>query len=268
LIRDDKLRDRLEALYRAHDHRDLVHPDPLEFLYRYPGGRDREVAGVVASALAYGRVAQINRSVATALSPLGPSPRDFLLATGDRELSDLYHGFCHRFCRGPSLAALLAALGRVLQDFGTLEDAFLAGLLPKDETVLPALDRFVDLLARSGCPSPDHLIPRPRGGSACKRWNLFLRWMVRCDQVDPGGWSRLSPALLVVPLDVHMHRVCRELGLTARSAPNLKTALEITRAFRDFSPDDPVRYDFALTRVSMAGESVTRALAHYGRKRV
>ncbi len=118
----------------------------------------------------------------------------------------------------------------------------------------------MDLLAEAGFPGPDHLAPNPRAGSACKRWNLYLRWMVRSDRVDPGGWSRVSPALLVVPLDTHMHRVCREIGLTSRSAANLATALEITAGFRELCPSDPARYDFALTRVSMAGNSAARAL--------
>jgi len=117
--------------------------------------------------------------------------------------------------------------------------------------LLPALGRFVDELCSAAGGLDDHLLPRPERGSACKRLNLWLRWMVRRDAVDPGGWTGVSPAQLVVPLDVHMHRICRALGLTRREAADLRTAVEITDAFRSFAPDDPVRYDFALTRLGI-----------------
>jgi uncharacterized protein (TIGR02757 family) len=77
---------------------------------------------------------------------------------------------------------------------------------------------------------------------------LYLRWMVRCDEVDPGPWKRILPAQLIIPMDVHMHRVSRQFGLTRRSQADLKGALEVTGFFRNLKPDDPVRYDFALTR--------------------
>lgn len=95
---------------------------------------------------------------------------------------------------------------------------------------------------------PGHLIAIPCRGSACKRLHLFLRWMIRKDRVDPGGWEDIHPAGLIVPLDVHMHRICVNLGMTERKQPNLKTALEVTAAFKTVAPNDPVRYDFVLSR--------------------
>jgi len=110
-----------------------------------------------------------------------------------------------------------------------------------------------------------YLLPDPRLGSACKRLNLYLRWMVRRDAVDPGGWN-VPPAKLVVPLDTHMHALGRALGLTDRRSADLRTALEITAAFRAIAPDDPVRYDFALTRLGMRGGERREAfLKRYGR---
>jgi uncharacterized protein (TIGR02757 family) len=94
-------------------------------------------------------------------------------------------------------------------------------------------------------------VPSPVGGSACKRLNLFLRWMVRQDGVDPGGWDNVPQSKLIVPVDTHMHRICLRLGLTTRKQANMATALEITEGFRALAPDDPVRYDFSLTRLGI-----------------
>ena len=94
-------------------------------------------------------------------------------------------------------------------------------------------------------------MPWPSRGSACKRLNLYLRWMIRSDEVDPGGWSGVHPRKLIVPLDTHMHRIGREWGFTRRKAADMKTALEITEAFRSINELDPVKYDFALTRTGI-----------------
>ncbi|MCK4719805.1 DUF2400 family protein, partial [bacterium] len=99
-----------------------------------------------------------------------------------------------------------------------------------------------------------HLLPDPGKGSACKRMNLYLRWMVREDDVDPGGWGKVSRSRLLVPLDIHMFRICSMLNLTCRKQANLLTVMEITNAFREINPDDPVKYDFAITRLGIRDE--------------
>ncbi|MBW1989737.1 MAG: TIGR02757 family protein, partial [Deltaproteobacteria bacterium] len=190
-----------------------------------------------------------------ALKPLGPHPARAVLAAPDAWFADAYGEFRHRFCKGWELAGLLLAARRVLEEYGSLERAFAAGLSPGDETVMPALCAFGDRLSAAGCPA-GHLAPNPNLDSACKRWHLYLRWMVRKDAVDPGCWESVPPSLLVVPMDVHMHRVCRSLGFTARKAANLKAALEATEGFRALCPQDPVRYDFCLTKASQAGEKI------------
>jgi uncharacterized protein (TIGR02757 family) len=128
----------------------------------------------------------------------------------------------------------------------------------------PAIERFsagareVDLRPAYGrhvpaAPGVYYFFSRPSSGGACKRINLFLRWMVRRDGVDPGGWSSVSPAQLVVPLDTHTIRVGQCLALTRRRSPGWKMAVEITDGLRAFDPDDPVRYDFSLCHLSMMG---------------
>lgn len=239
----------LEELYARFNKRAFVHPDPLEFLYNYEDPADAEVAGLVASALAYGRVKQILRSVGDVLSRMGP-PRRFAMEKDLGEMEATFAGFKHRFTTGAEVAALSYGAGRLISRHGSLENAFLAHTSGGDETTVGALEAFAEeLRVASGLES--HLLPRPSAGSACKRLHLYLRWMVRSDEVDPGCWKGISPAKLVVPLDTHMHSICGGLGLTGRKQADIRTALEITESFRRFAPEDPVRYDFALTRLGI-----------------
>jgi uncharacterized protein (TIGR02757 family) len=246
--------DLLEHLYRVYNRREYVHPDPLEFLYPYPDPREREIVALIASSLAYGRVARILTSVAEVLERMQTSPRSFVKRTSVGEMCRTFDGFVHRFATGYDLAMLLAGTGRVLDRYGSLHRLFGSGLSPGDDSVLPALTAFVRTLSE-GCPAcPGHLLPRPERGSACKRFHLFLRWMVRRDAVDPGGWEDVPPALLIVPLDVHMHRIGRRLGLTRRKVADLRTARELTDGFRRLAPTDPVRYDFSLSRLGIRSD--------------
>ena len=244
----------LDDLYRTYNRRCFVRPDPLQFLYAYPALRDREIAGLVASSLAYGRVSQILRSVSIALGVMGPSPFDFLMHASLSTLRAAFRGFRHRFSTGEDLASMLWAARHVIQHHGSLENAFVAGLRPEHETVLPALTAFVRALFSSGA-GAGFLLPQPEKGSACKRWHLYLRWMVRKDEVDPGGWNRVSPSRLIVPLDTHMHRMGLRLGGTARKQADARAALELTRAFLCIAPEDPVRYDFSLTRLGIRSDA-------------
>lgn len=245
----------LEALYARYNRRELIHPDPLEFLYRYDDPLDREVVGFVASSLAYGRVRQILASVGKVLDRMGPSPRRFLADRRPAGLRHDYRDFKHRFTAGDQLAALLAGMRSVLRRDGSLEACFLAGSKRTrggDGVVLSGLTHLVErITSEGGLQGGSMLLPSPVRGSACKRLNLFLRWMVRQDDVDPGGWKALPPAALIVPLDTHMHRISLQMGITKRKQADLRTALEVTARFRSLAPDDPVRYDFALTRLGI-----------------
>ena len=244
-------REKLEKLYKKLNRRVLVHPDPLEFLYRYDNVKDREIAGLVAASLAYGNVKQIIRSVASVLDIVGPNPADYLSRTRESTLYKRLEGFKHRWSTGDEVASLLVGAKRVVKKYGGLENCFVAGIDDGCDTVLPALSAFATELttAAGGCCAS--LVPAPEKGSACKRLNLFIKWMVRADDVDPGGWGRVAPAKLIIPLDTHMYRICCALGMTARKQADMKTALEITAAFGTLSPGDPTKYDFALTRLGI-----------------
>jgi len=252
----------LERLYRKYNRRALVHPDPLEFLYGFEDLRDREVAGMVAASLAYGRVAQILKSVGAVLEVLGPNPAQSLLSVKPRILSESLCGFVHRFATGAKVCALLSGIRRVLERYDSIQACFLMHRRPKENSVVTALGGLVEEIMTGAGEDAGHLLPLPARGSACKRLHLLLRWMVRKDAIDPGGWDQVSPSELIVPLDTHMHRVGRLCGFTRRNTGDLRTAMEITDGFRRFCPEDPVRYDFALTRVGMKGDAAFRELFH------
>ncbi|HUT35557.1 MAG TPA: TIGR02757 family protein [Planctomycetota bacterium] len=256
----------LDDLYARLNRREFVRPDPLEVLYDYPDLADREIAGLVAACLSYGRVRSIVNSVRTVLGRM-PLPARFLAEASAKSLREAFADFKHRFATGRELAALLLGVKRLVERHGSLQAAFVAGLAAEHADVVPALIRFAGELREAAGGLDAHLLPCPTRGSACKRLNLFLRWMARRDAVDPGGWDGVSPAKLLVPLDVHMHRICRALGLTRRDSADLRTAVEVTNAFRAFAPDDPVRYDFALTRLGIRPDTDLDAfLAKWGQQ--
>lgn len=243
-----KIGSELEAVYESFNKREFVHPDPLEFLYEYPDPKDREIVGLVASSLAYGKVVSILKSVSRVLEFMGPSPGSFLEYSSNESIKKDCAGFVHRFAKDGHLYAMLAGAKGCVEKYGSLYECFLSGHGKNDENTLPALSRFTDEIMKHAKGNPGHLLPSPKRGSACKRLYLFLRWMVRKDAVDPGGWDEISPSKLIVPVDVHMHRISLKLGFTARKNADMRTALEITEGFRNIVPEDPVRYDFALTR--------------------
>jgi len=232
-----------------------VHPDPLEFLYNYEDRCDREVVGLVASSLAYGRVAQILKSVSCVLERMQPTPSVFLRQSSKARMYRTFADFRHRFTTGGELSALLWGVKGVIDRYGSLNACFATSMGDGESTTLPALASFVQELNAGSGLLHNSLLPSPARGSACKRLNLFLRWMVRQDMVDPGGWEHVPVSKLVIPLDTHMHRICLALRLTHRRQADLRTALEVTAAFRVIAPHDPVRYDFALTRLGIRNDT-------------
>ena len=246
-----QLRELLEKIYLKYNTREFIHPDPLEFLWRYNSTEDREIVGLIASGLAYGRVAQILKSTEKVLNILGPAPSGFLREISGNELLKMLAGFKHRFTTAFEMAVLLKTVSTLQEEWGLLGN-MLEVFLSEDD-YYNALDRFVvSILMRAGIEKCS-LLPRPSLGSACKRLHLFMRWMIRRDEVDPGGWEGIPPSVLIVPLDVHMFRVVRSLGFTDRKTATVRTAFEATEGFRRINPEDPVKYDFALTRMGIQG---------------
>lgn len=258
----------LEQLYRTFDHVDAA-TDPVHIVRRYPAPEDREIVGFCAAGLAFGRVASVLASIEALLTVMGPSPTAFVRRFDVRRDGRRLMPLGHRWIRGRDLAALMVILQRMLREAGSLEQFFVDGDDPAVPDVGPALDAFsvralqTDLRPAYGArgagpfgpagkrPGVCYFFPRPSAGSACKRLNLFLRWMVRKDAIDLGVWPRVSPARLIVPLDTHVIRLGRCLRLTRYATPGWKMAAEITAALRAIDPADPVRYDFSLCHVGM-----------------
>jgi uncharacterized protein (TIGR02757 family) len=237
----------LDELYEQYNRAEYIHPDPLEFLLAYSNLRDREIVGLLASSLAYGHVSQILKSVAKVLDAMGTSPYTFIMKSTRSSLKKTFNGFVHRFARGDHLSDLLLGAKMVIQQYGSLNQCVSQALSEEDTNILTAMGFFAkEMLSWEN--DPGHLVPRPEKGSACKRMNLFLRWMVRQDRVDPGGWIDIPPSKLIIPLDIHMHRISQRLCLTEKKQANLNTALEITEQFKEICPEDPTKYDFTLTR--------------------
>jgi len=237
--------------------------DPIDRVRVYLTPADREIAGFIAAGLAFGRVASIKASVRAVLGPMGESPADFMRAFDPHRDAGPFLPFVHRWVRGRDIVALLAVLRHMLDTAGSLEQFFLEGDDPAAPDIGPGLESFcararaVDVGAVYGrCtarPGVHAFFPQPSGASACKRLNLFLRWMVRRDAIDLGAWNRVSPARLIVPLDVHVIRVGGCLGLTRYASPGWRMAASITASLRQIDPSDPVKYDFALCHLGMAG---------------
>ncbi|HEY2796446.1 MAG TPA: TIGR02757 family protein [Thermoanaerobaculia bacterium] len=255
---------RLEDLYGLYGP-ETARTDPIVFPLRYAAAEDREVAGWVASAFAYGQVRTIQDNVGFLLAALGPRPARGLDAIGDYRgfAREALRGFRHRFHGARDAAALLYAIAAVRREAGSVraffereqreEDADVGPLLSRVVARLTSLDYRPALRARE-LPEGSAVrffFPDPAAGSACKRWNLFLRWMVRRDRLDFGLWRGIPTRRLVVPTDTHVHRIARRLGLTRRAAADWKTAREITDALARFDADDPVRFDYALCRLGI-----------------
>jgi uncharacterized protein (TIGR02757 family) len=246
----ERVKQHLDELYARLNRRTYISPDPLQFLYDYKHPADREIVGLIAATLAYGRVTQILASVSNALDRM-TRPSTFLAKATRKKLDATFLGFKHRFTTGDEMAAMLYGAKLVIEQYGSLGACFAHGGEAGHENIIPALTRFVGKLNEGAAGEAPSLLSDPEKGSACKRLNMYLRWMVRKDEVDPGVWSGVCPSKLLVPLDTHMFDICSKLGFTERKTADAKAAEEITNAFKTICPEDPVRYDFAITRLGI-----------------
>jgi len=238
--------------------REFLSSDPVEFVHRYRSRKDKEAVAFIAASFAFGGVAQIRSFIARLLGALAPSPHAALtgpLTVTEKQVA----GLRHRFISAEGVHRFLGCMRAAYLAHGSLENMYRKGLGDPGAGARERLALFLGGFRAewgSGLPRQrDFLFPDPRKGSACKRHNLFLRWMVRGgDGIDLGIWNVISPRDLVVPLDTHMTRMGRWMGLTRRVTPGWAMAEEITAAFRAVCPEDPVKFDFALTRIGILGE--------------
>jgi uncharacterized protein (TIGR02757 family) len=235
--------------------------DPIWIVRRYERADDQEIVAFCAAALAFGRVQSVMQSIEGLLTAMGPSPAAFVRAFDPSRQQARFDRLGHRWTRGVDLAALLWLLHQMLARDGSIEGFFDHGLEPGAIDIGDALESFstralaLDLDAVYGRKRPRpgvaYFFSRPSSGGACKRLNLFLRWMVRHDRVDLGVWSRVRPAQLIVPLDTHVIRVGQCLRLTRYKSAGWRMAADITASLRELDPVDPVKYDFSICHVGM-----------------
>jgi uncharacterized protein (TIGR02757 family) len=261
------LGERLEALRREWRSRRLD-SDPLVFPHRYADPADREVVAFLAASLAFGRVASIQASVERVLGALGPRPAAFLDSWDERSIPELGH-FVHRWVKGKDVEEFLRMVKRARRAHGSLGALFAAGDADGEDyaAALSSFHRNLHALSlRSTAPSRGlrFLLPSPERGSACKRSHLFLRWMIRTEGFDLGLWTggAFTPARLLLPMDVHVHRISRRIGLTRRKAADLAASREATAWLRRISPADPIAYDWSLSRLGILGLPTTLPAVH------
>ena len=273
-LRTGELGPALDRLYASFNHPDSA-TDPIQIVRRFERPDDREVVGFCAAALAFGRVTSVLQSIERMVAVMGDRPGEYVRRFDPVREAAKFKPIVHRWIRGADLVALVWLLKQMMDRAQTIEGFFLEGHDARSEDVGPSLDSFsrralaLDLTSAYGrvpkragvC----YFFPRPSAGSACKRLNLFLRWMVRRDGLDLGVWTRVSPSALVVPLDTHVIRVGQCLRLTRYTSPGWRMAQEITRSLRRLDSNDPVKYDFSLCHLGMmnaCGFSRTQRDAH------
>ena len=248
-----------------------VETDPVQFVHRYSDPADREVVGFVAAAFSYGNVKSVIRSVERVVARLGDHPAQFIASFDPRRDARVFRGFYHRWNTGQDVAVLLWILARMIEEHGSLQAAIAGGIDPRNGSVATGLERFSSSALSFGhaqfyseaerCHRLGvlYFFPKVSDGSACKRLNLFMRWMVRPDDgVDCGVWDRIAPGSLVIPLDTHISRISQYIGLTEMRTPGWRMAVDVTDSLRKLDPADPLRYDFALCHLGIAGDCPRR----------
>jgi uncharacterized protein (TIGR02757 family) len=252
-VRGEVLKSRLDALVETFDVTTIA-PDPLQLVLRYSDPLDQEVAGLIAAAFAYGRADIIVANIGAMLARMRPSPYRYLLTFDKAEAARRFAGFVHRFHKTPDLVTFLGRLAQVVETHGSIGALFEQCYDATDPDIGPSLARFVETIrgkTAMRAASLRYLLTSPNDGSACKRMNLFLRWMVRRTSPDLGLWTFVDPAKLVMPVDTHIHRIATFLGLNDRKSADWKAARALTDRLAGFDRTDPVRYDFALCRLGI-----------------
>lgn len=251
----------LEDLYRKYS-LSYLESDPVFFPHQYKDPLDIEIVGLISSGLAYGKVDLFKPKIAYILGVMGRSPSTYI-RTFDPAREKSFDTFVYRFNRGPDIVHLLSVIQLIIKDSGSIKGFFLKGYAADDPDIERALSSFVNRILKMKCSEtyPDgrlsdgfrHLFPTP-GKGGCKRLNMYLRWMVRKDSIDFGLWNEIPPSNLIMPIDTHVARLSRYLGLSRRKSVDWKMAKEVTEALKSLDPKDPVKYDFALSRLGILNE--------------
>ncbi len=253
------LKQRLDYHYAAFDE-SQISPDPLQFLHMYSDHKDIEAMGFIAAVFAYGNVKQIINTLNKFVEISGNQPYKFISAFSDFRRDKRLKSLYHRFYTSEDIINLFFVMEKVYSEYSSLKSLFLNFYKDEDKNIKSALSGFSHYFIekikeqtkkKKISNGIKFMFPLPELGSACKRKNLFLRWMVRKDDLDFGIWNQIPKNKLVIPVDTHVARICRKLKLTSRKNVSWKMAEEITENLKKFDPEDPVKYDFALSRIGI-----------------
>ncbi len=251
------LKQKLEYHYKAFD-RTKLEPDPLQFLHQFDDERDIEVVGFLASIFAYGNVKQIENTLKKFINIFNGEPYLFIKNFSKENDAIKLAGIKHRFYTEDDIVKLFFILSKELNVNKSIKNIFLKGYNFSDKNVKNGISHFSKHFLNSFLQSfgkitngMKFMFPLPEKGSACKRMNLFLRWMVRKDELDFGLWSEIPTTKLVIPVDTHIARICKTLGLTGRKNVSWQMAEEITQNLKKFDSQDPVKYDFAICHIGI-----------------
>lgn len=240
-MNEKELKIHLDKLVLEFETSDFIKNDPIQFPHRFKKKQDIEISGLIASSLAFGKREKIIEAVEKIHQLMENEPHNFCQNYKSTD-SKIFKNFKYRYVDGKNIADFFDGLTRTVKKFESLEELFLKYHNQNDETVKEALIGFVGEIVPCG----NYLLPCPSKKSACKRLNLFLKWMVRKSSVDFGIWQNVCPSKLIIPLDVHVSRVSRKLGLLKRNSNDWQSACEITQKLKEFAPKDPAKYDLAL----------------------
>ncbi|MDR3665706.1 MAG: TIGR02757 family protein [Ignavibacteriaceae bacterium] len=250
-----KLKDKLENHYKAFG-KSKISPDPLEMLHIFENDMNKEVMGFISSIYAYGNIKQIIRSQEKILMSSEYNPYKFILNLSHKDENKLSF-ITHRFYTGNDTIKLFRTLSYIYNEYGSIKNHFLKYYTQNDKNLKNAIEGFsssiINFLIKKKALTQGtrFMFPLPSAGSACKRMNLFLRWMIRKDELDFGIWDEIPTSKLIIPVDTHIARICKELKLTKLNNVSWKMAEEITDNLRKFDPNDPVKYDFAICHIGM-----------------
>ncbi len=234
----------LDKLVQLYETPDFINDDPIQFLHRLNNKKDIEIAGFISSLVAYGRRDVFIKKLNELFKIAQNEPYNFIINFDPKLLGN----FNYRFGKPNDFAMIFSILKELYTKNGGLEELFKYGYNNpiKNNIFIPITDYFYSRAEENTQQGFYFMIPDPRKGGAMKRMCMFLRWMVRKGPVDFGIWNFMPTSDLYIPLDVHVARISREMGLLKRNANDFKAVLELTNNLKQFDPNDPVKYDFAM----------------------
>jgi len=243
LTRATLSKEKLNSFYEIYNHKKFIQYDPIKYVYGFEDEAEKELVALIVSSLSFGRVTQIFKAVDRLLDIVNHEPLTYVSALKKNPDNKLL-SFKYRFVTGQDVFDLLVSVKKMLEGYGSI------GAFAREKYRKGRFLELADVII-TAFKDVKYLIPASLKKSPCKRLFMFFRWMVRSDHIDTGLWKFISSGELVVPLDTHIFRMSKELGFTSRCTASLTTAMEITDSLRQYSENDPVKYDWALSHIGI-----------------